>query len=386
MNRFMKKRMIMVTTGTRADYGLLRPLLQRIRDSEKLNLCLIVTGMHLSKNYGLTVNEIKKDGFVVSATIPFLPKSDSLFDATGTLGEGITRFAKIINRFQPDINLILGDRDEMLASALAASHMNIPNAHIHGGDKSGGIDEYNRHAITKISNIHFAASKKSKMRIIRMGEDPKRVFFTGSTAIDEIKAGKISTKAKIKRKYDLDLHGDEIILLYHSVTTQLEHTSKYIKNILFAVNQFNNMVIAIAPNSDPGGRKIFEQLKNNTKNNFHFRLFHTFPREDYLALLKYCGILVGNSSSGIIEGSYFNIPIVNIGIRQQNREESELTINVQNITKRTIQRAIIQALRSMSSKKLNNNTYGNGTASKKIIRVLEQIPLDKKLIQKQITF
>lgn len=382
----MKKRKIMITTGTRADYGLLRPLLTQIKDSKKLQLCLVVTGMHLSKQYGLTINEIRNDGFSVAATIPFLPKDDSLFQMTQTLGDGITRFAKIMKKIKPQINIVLGDRDEMLASAIAASHMNIPNAHIHGGDKSGGIDEYNRHAITKISNIHFAASIKSKNRIIQMGESSNRVFLTGSTAIDEIRTNRISTKNELERKYELKLLGNEIILLYHSVTTEVEFANRYIKNILNAVNQFNRLTIAIAPNSDAGGKKIFEQLQNNSKINSHFRVYRTLPREDYLALLKYCGILIGNSSSGIIEGNYFNIPVVNIGIRQKGREESEHVMNVKNITKETVHRAIVRALKVQNSKNANRKTYGDGTASKKIIRVLEQIPLDKKLIQKQIMF
>lgn len=156
------KRKIFVTTGTRAEYGLLYPILKQILKSKKLELILIVTGSHLSKKHGYTINEIKKDKIPIHAKIPMIPKDDTNYSMAITLGEGIIRLSKIFKKFNPDINLILGDRDEMLASALVASHLNIPNAHIHGGDISGGIDEYNRHAITKISNIHFAATKKVK--------------------------------------------------------------------------------------------------------------------------------------------------------------------------------------------------------------------------------
>ena len=162
----MIKRNIVVTTGTRADYGLLRPILNEILSSKNLDLFLIVTGMHLSKKYGLTINEIKKDGFKIYASFDMLQKGHSKHLASKTLGKAIIKFSNFFNKIQPDINVVLGDRDEMLASAISAYHMNIPNAHIHGGDRSGGIDEYARHAITKMSNIHFAASQKSKERIL----------------------------------------------------------------------------------------------------------------------------------------------------------------------------------------------------------------------------
>ena len=175
----MTKRKITITTGTRAEYGILRPILEKIVSRKKLQLFLIVTGTHLSKKHGMTINEIKKDKFKIYQTFKFLPNDDTGFSAAKSLGEGVVQFAKIFKKIKPDINLILGDRDEMLASAIAAYHMNIPNAHIHGGDVSGNIDEYTRHAITKISNIHFPATEKSKRRIIKMGENPKSVFLTG---------------------------------------------------------------------------------------------------------------------------------------------------------------------------------------------------------------
>ncbi len=171
------KRKISVITGTRAEYGVLRPVLKKIKASKKLDLFLIVTGMHLSQKYGKTINEIKDDGFEIYAIVKMIPKGNSTFHMAMAVGEGTIQFAKIFQKLKPDINLILGDRDEALSAALAASHMNIPNAHIHGGDKTqAGIDEYNRHAITKLSNIHFAGTRNSKQRIIKMGESSQHVF------------------------------------------------------------------------------------------------------------------------------------------------------------------------------------------------------------------
>jgi len=382
----MLKRRILITTGTRADYGLLRPILENVKNSKKLELYLVVVGMHLSKKHGLTINDIKKDGFRIYAKINFLSKNDSLFSTTNELGNGIVRFAKIMKRIKPDINVILGDRDEMLASALAASHMNIPNAHIHGGDKSGGIDEYNRHAITKISNIHFAATQKSKQRIIKMGENAKNVFFTGSPGVDDIFRNRVTTKNDLKKKYNLDLRGNEIILLYHPVTTEIEKTKEDITDILDVIKQFHIPIIAIYPNSDAGNKKIFDAINSFSRTNSLVKVFPNIPRADYLGLLKNCGVLVGNSSSGIIEASYFDIPVVNIGLRQVNREAGKYVLNVSKPTHSSVHRAIFKAIKMKKQKSVRNFLYGTGSASDKITRILETITLNKELIQKQIQY
>ena len=206
----MKKR-ITVTTGTRSEYGILRPILKEISKSNKLELCLIVTGMHLSKKFGMTINEIKKDGFPISAKINMVPKGNTPFYMAHSLGTGIIQFSKIFQKLKPDINLILGDRDEPFASAISASHMNIVNAHIHGGEVSLGFDEYIRHSITKLSNIHFAVSKKSQKRIIQLGENPKYVFYTGSPSIDEVLYGKKSSKKDLEKKYQLKINEAAVI-------------------------------------------------------------------------------------------------------------------------------------------------------------------------------
>ena len=256
------KRKISVTTGSRSEYGILRPLLKAISINEKLELFLIVGGMHLSKKHGMTINEIKQDGFKIFATVDMLPKGDSTYDMAEALGKGINSFAKIFHKLRPDINLILGDRDEALASALAAYHMNIPNAHIHGGDKSkAGIDEYTRHAITKISNIHFAATKKSRERIIKMGEDPRYVLLTGSPSIDEIHNQKITSKSILEKKYNIRLNRNEILLLYHPVTTDIKNNQEIV-NILEAIVKHRKITIGIAPNSDAGNKKIFQLLES----------------------------------------------------------------------------------------------------------------------------
>jgi UDP-N-acetylglucosamine 2-epimerase (non-hydrolysing)/GDP/UDP-N,N'-diacetylbacillosamine 2-epimerase (hydrolysing) len=381
------KRKITVTTGTRSEYGLLRPILKEIIKNKKLELHLIVTGMHLSQKHGMSIKEIQDDGFAISNKFHMLPFNDSTFNISTSLGKGIINFSKIFQKIKPDINLILGDRDEALASTLAASHMNIPNLHIHGGDKTkAGIDEYNRHAITKISNIHCAATEKSKERIIKMGENPKFVFCTGSPSIDEIISKKILSKIKLEKKYNLKFSGNEILLLFHPVTTEYEKSGKQMKNILDALVLLDSPVIAIMPNSDAGNVAIFNLLRQYSKKYEFIRLFKNLPRTDYLSFLKNSGALIGNSSSGIIEASYFKIPVINVGIRQNHRERGPNVIDVTDNTK-LIYLAIKKAIKMKKSLKLESTKiYGNGKSSKKIVKILETISLSKDLIQKQITY
>ena len=382
-----KKRKICVTTGTRAEYGLLKPILNEISKSKKLDLYLIVTGMHLSKKHGYTISEIINDGFSVYSKIEMIPKGNSSYFMANSLGKGVIEFSQIFKKLKPDINLILGDRDEAFASALAASHMNIPNAHIHGGDKTmAGIDEYIRHAITKISNLHFAATKKSQQRIIKLGENPKYVYFTGSPGIDEIKNNNITSKIQLEKKYNMKITGDEIILLQHPVTTQIESSKKQIDNTLNAIKKLKKPTICISPNSDAGNFEIFQALQKASSDFSFIRLFQNMPRNDFLGLLSNCSVLVGNSSSGIIEASYFKIPVVNIGIRQKNREKGNNVIDVKDNS--ILIYNAIKKLFNPKSKHIGklSSIYGSGNTSKKIIKILETILLNDKLIQKQIMY
>ena len=382
------KRKISVTTGSRSEYGILRPVLKSIAASKKLDLFLIVAGMHLSKKYGSTINEIKKDGFKIHATVEMMPKGDSTYFMSTALGKGIIAFSKIFRDLRPDINLVLGDRDEMLASALAACHMNIPNAHIHGGDKSqGSIDEYNRHAITKISNIHFAATKKSYQRIIKMGENPKYVFLTGSPSIDEIRNQNVMSKNELEQTYHIKFTGKEILFVQHPVTTQTEHSGKQILATLKAIVKTKKPTSAIGPNSDSGNKDIFHYLQSYSKKYDFIKFYVTIPRKHYLAMIKNCGVLVGNSSSGMIEASYLNTPVVNIGIRQKGRERGKNVIDIQRYTVNSIYRAILSSLATKKHGKLQATyIYGTGNASTKIVKHLEKINLSKDLIQKQIFY
>jgi GDP/UDP-N,N'-diacetylbacillosamine 2-epimerase (hydrolysing) len=380
----MEKRSVIVTTGTRADYGILRPILDEIKNSKKLDLKLIVTGSHFLKEYGMTVNQIKKDGYQITAKIPIIPKTDSKFELTKILGECIVEFSKIFEKLKPDINIIFGDRDEMLASAIAAYHMNIPNAHIHGGDKSGGLDEYTRHAITKLSNIHFAATKKSANRILRMGEKSQNIFHTGSPSIDELVSNKITKINELKKKYGDEIINNEILLVQHSVTTEIDDVENQINETLKAIIKLQKKTIIIGANIDSGNQIIHKKIKQIIGKYNFINFYPTLPRNDFLGLLQNCRVLVGNSSSGIIEASFFKKPVVNIGIRQNFREKGPNVIDVKQFTEKSICNAIEKALKSKKLKQ--SSIYGKGNAAKKIIKHLEEIKLNTKLLQKQITY
>ena len=355
----MRKKIVTVTTGTRADYGILRPLLKRINRSKNLELFLIVTGSHLSKNHGNTIQEIIKDGFNINTKINIVPKKDDSLNTSIAIGESIIKFSRYFNKIKPDFNIVFGDRYEMLSSTIAAYNQNILNVHIHGGDKSGGLDEYTRHAITKMSNIHFPATVKSATRIKKMGENPNYIIKSGSLSIDEIIEKKISTLRELNLKYNLDLTGNEIIILQHPDTTEPNKSKEQIVATLKAVIKTKHNAIIIGPNMDTGNNSINKTIKLFSKNN-SLKFFSSLPREDYLGLLKNCKLLIGNSSSGIIESTIFKIPVINIGDRQKGREHGPNVINVKKFSQKLISKSLEKSLLMNKSNLRIKNIYGNG--------------------------
>jgi len=267
----------------------------------------------------------------------------------------------------------------MLASVIASSHMNIITGHIAGGDISGGLDEYNRHAITKLSNIHFAATEKSEKRIIRMGEDPKFVFNTGSLSIDEIVQGKITTKKSLEKKYGIKFMNTEILLIQHPVTTEVKKSEKQIKISLKGLIKTKKNIIAISPNMDPGNTVIFKNLKKWSKKYKRIKYFQSMPRADYLGFLDNCAILIGNSSSGMIESTMFDIQVINLGIRQDGRERESNIIDIKTPTPDKIYNKIMKILNFPKHNK-KDKIYGDGHASEKILKYLENLLINEKLI------
>jgi UDP-N-acetylglucosamine 2-epimerase (non-hydrolysing)/GDP/UDP-N,N'-diacetylbacillosamine 2-epimerase (hydrolysing) len=383
----MKMRKVAVVTGTRAEYGILKPVLRAIKSHPRLNLILIVTGMHLSKEFGYTIKEIIKDGFKIDAKVEMLHKEDTRAAMAKSIGKCVIKMTEVLEKTKPDLLVLLGDRAEMLAGAVAASYMGIPIAHLHGGEVSGSIDDSIRHAITKLAHIHFPATQRSAERIIKMGEDPSRVFVVGAPALDTILNEKLPEPAELSRKYGVDLSKPILLVLQHSVVTECEDAADQIKETLEAIVELKHQTILIYPNADAGGRRMVKVIKKYEKYPF-IKSFKSLPYKDYLGLMSVASVMIGNSSSGIIEAPSFHLPVVNIGSRQNGRERSTNVIDVGYDRKKII-KAVEKALYDEEFRKnvrKCKNPYGDGKAGERIAKILAEIKITPELLQKKITY
>ncbi len=376
-------RKVAVLTGTRAEYGILRPILRRINDHPDLELYLIVTGMHLSDEFGYTVAEIEKDNFNVYARLNTLNKDDTGAGMSRYIGSTILKLSGIFEDLKPDMLLLLGDRGEMLAGAIVAACMNILIAHIHGGETSGSVDEGFRHAISKLAHLHFVATEDSKQKLISMGEDPSRIFVVGAPGLDDIFKELIPPQ-ELSIKYQLDISKPIILLVQHPVVTEAEEAPDQIRETLEAIAELKFQTIVIYPNADAGGRRMIEIIKEYEGKYPFIRAYKSLPRRDYLSLMSIATVMVGNSSSGIIEAPSFGLPVINIGTRQKGRLRAGNVIDV-GYNKEEIKRAIIKAIYDKDFRnkvKTIKNPWGDGKASERIVSVLASIKIDKNLLQK----
>ena len=385
----MAVKKVAVITGTRAEYGLLYPVMRAIQNHSELDNSIIATGMHLSPEHGYTVKEIEKDGFKVDVAVDMLLSNDTGASMSKSVGIGLIGITQALEQIKPDIVLVLGDRDEPFAGAIAASHMNIPLAHIHGGDSTTGgcIDESIRHSITKFAHIHFPATEESAERIEKLGEEPWRIHTVGAPGLDTILNTKLISKEQLIEQYSLNANEPLLLAIQHPVTTQPENAANEMRTTLEALAELGMQTILVHPNSDAGGRSMIEVIKEYE----HLPFLHTFkslPHIEYLSLLNIADALVGNSSSGIIEASSFHLPVVNIGIRQEGRQRTNNVIDVAS-NKEQIIEAINNALYDETFKQKVNeciNPYGDGKAGLRIAEVLAGIEIDQKLLQKKITY
>lgn len=383
----MKKRKIVAITGSRAEYGLTSSILKAIKNHPKLKLSLIVTGMHLSQEFGYTLKEIEKDGFEIAAKIENLISEDTGRAMVKSIGKCVLKLADVLEKIKPDILLVLTDLGHTLAGAIAGAYMNTPVAHLHGGDVSGNIDESVRHAITKLSHIHFPATKKSAERIIKMGEDPWRVFVVGAPGLDSILKKKLISSKEIAKKYKLDLSQPILLVSQHSVIMEIENVASQMRETMEAIRELKFQAIVIYPNADPGGRKMIKVIKKYRKFPF-IQIYKSLPHKDYLSLMKIASVMVGNSSSGIIEAPSFRLPVVNIGTREEGRERAGNVIDV-DYDKREIKRVIEKAISDRRFKekiRKFKNPYGDGKAGIRIVNILSKIKINKKLLNKKIIY
>ena len=380
----MKKKILLVTER-RADYSKLKPILNEIKNSKKLDYYLIVTGSHLLKEHGKTINEIRKDNFTIHKTFRMYDSNgkDSGGDMVRSFGRAIMELSKIIENVKPDIILTGFDIGANLAAAVVGAHMNIHVAHIEGGEVSGTIDDSIRHATTKFAHLHFTSNKDATNRIVKMGENKKNVFTVGNPVLDNLKnIPKINPKI-LAKKYNLDLKKPFIILLQHTVTTEVNIQSKYITSIINAIKEINIQSIIISGNADAGSKNLLKIINQSKLNQFK-----TIPYVEFINLLKISSALVGNSSSGIIETPFLRIPTVNIGSRQSGRLRATSVIDT-NYNKNSIKKTILFVLNNkkfLTSLKSTKSLYGTGNSAKKIIKILENLNLNNVSIQKQISY
>ncbi|KOA21126.1 UDP-N,N'-diacetylbacillosamine 2-epimerase (hydrolyzing) [Clostridium homopropionicum DSM 5847] len=383
----MLKRKIAVITGTRADYGIYYSVLKAIENNPKLDLNLIVCGMHLSPEFGYTVEEIEKDGFFIADKIETILSSDTGASMAKSVGLTLMGLTQSLERIKPDILVVLGDRGEMMAGALAAIHMNIPVAHIHGGEVTGTVDESIRHAITKLTHIHLPATEDSKQRIIKMGEKEKDIYVVGAPGIDYIKNTKYLSREELLKRFNLK---DEkiFILTQHPVTTERDKVEWQVRQTFEALVECGMQTIVSYPNSDNGGREIIKVIEEYRAKYDYFKVFRNITQVEYLSLLNVADAMIGNSSSGIIEAPSFKLPVINIGTRQDGRLRACNVIDV-GYTKEEILAGINKALNEDEYKeKLKNctNPYGDGEAGSRISEILSRVHIDRELLQKRITY
>jgi len=380
----MKKKILLVTER-RADYSKFKPILTEIKKSKHLDYYLIVTGTHLLKSHGYTINEIRKDGFKITSTFQMHKKTkkDTGAEMVKTFGRAIINLSKEIEEIKPDIILSGFDIGASLAAAIAGAHMNIIVAHVEGGDVTGTIDESIRHATTKFSHIHFTSNELARQRLIKMGEKPEHVFVVGNPALDKILQIKSIPKKKLQREFKIDFSKPYIVMVQHTVTSEIDEVDKNILKTIEAIKELDIQAIVVYGNADAGWKKISKILKN-TK----IRQYPTIQSEKYINLLKNSSALVGNSSSGIIETPFLHVPSINIGTRQQGRGNPDSVINV-GYNKNEIKKAIEKAINDkVFLKKVKNSKslYGDGNAAKKIVKILETINLETIPIQKKLTY
>jgi len=384
----MKRKKVCVITGSRAEYGLMRKTLSEIERSTNLELMLIVTGAHLSKEFGYTIDEIVKDGFHVDDTVEMLLSSDSTSSIGKSVGLGIIGCVDCLKKMSPDIIFIVGDRYEILAAATAAMVMNIPIAHASGGEiTEGAIDEQIRHSITKMSHIHFTTEERNSNIIKQMGEESWRVHNVGGLWVDDLFEMKKKNKNELRKILGINLVSPVMIVTYHPETLSLDETEIKIINLLGALKEIDAVIIFTYPNADASGRVIISKINEFVKNYPNAKAFKSLGKTLYYSLLYFCDIVIGNSSSGMVETQYFKLPVVNIGNRQKGRIITENIISSSGEKKSNIS-SIKKGLSFEFRESIKNmkNPYAKRGAGGKIARVLADLPSTEKLLRKRFIF
>jgi UDP-N-acetylglucosamine 2-epimerase (non-hydrolysing)/GDP/UDP-N,N'-diacetylbacillosamine 2-epimerase (hydrolysing) len=382
-----KKRKVLFITERRADYSRLKPILELAKKSRKLEIIIVATGLHFLKSFGETKQALASDGFKIDFELPVYRTSDKDCGATmaRAFGQFVLNLTDVAEKVQPDLIFCGFDLGAHLAAAVVGMNLNIPVAHIQGGERSGTIDEVLRHATTKFSHIHFVATEESRERVIKLGENPKYVFLVGSPSLNNIKHVHYVKKGIIMKKFGIDPEKPLIIFLQHPVTTEIKEVERQIgesiAGLKTVVEKYGAQVFAIYSNNDAGGKCIVNHLEHS-----NFIVQPHVSVEDFLQLLNVANALVGNSSAGIHEAPSFGLPTVNIGTRQQYRERGVNIIDAPN-DRRAIELEVKKCLfdkQFIAKVKKGKNPYDHGDTAKKIVKILETLKFPP--IQKVITY
>ena len=372
-------RKICVITGTRAEYGLMRWVMQGIKDDPYLTLQVIATGMHLSPEFGLTYREIEKDGFKIDRKVEMLTSSDTPTGIAKSIGLGLIGFADALYDLKPDLILVLGDRFEIFAAVSAALVARIPVAHLHGGEATEGtFDEALRHSITKMSHLHFVAAEEYRQRVIQLGEQPEQVFLVGGLGIDNIKRMKLLNRAEVEASLDFKLGPKSLLITFHPVTLEVSTAAEQMAELLAALSALKEtQLIFTMPNADTEGRELIKMVEQFVAANTNARAYTSLGQLRYLSCIAHVDGVVGNSSSGLTEVPSFKKGTINIGDRQRGRLQAASVINCEPTC-----RSITAAIERLSTTDFQLglaqvlNPYGEGGASNKIIKILKQQAID----------
>ena len=393
----MSQRKIAVFTGNRAEYGLQFPILRAIAADPRLDYYLLAGGAHLQQDFGRTIAEIETDGFRVHRQVEMRMEHDTLFSTAQAIGSGILSLSKILDELRPDLLVVYADRYEAFAAMITGSQMNIPTAHIEGGDytEGGALDDSVRHAMTKLAHLHFATNQQAVARILGLGEEPWRVFNVGQPSLDLIMAGMYAKPEELCAELKLDPKRPIVLYCQHSVTTEFEDAAQQVAPALSVLKELaaeGVQVIITYPNNDAGGRRIIEDI-DKLKGTPNIYITQSLGRHRFHGILNLigrvgAGAFVGNSSACIKETPVFGCPVVNVGSRQQGRLRANNVIDV-NYDAAQIRAAIKRSIADPAFRKqcqTCENPYGAGNAGPKIAETLATIPLDSRLLQKKMTY
>lgn len=376
-----RTRRIAYVTGTRADFGLMAGTLRSLHDQPNTEVSLIVTGMHLSAEFGMTVNEVEALGLPIAARIPLSVDDRSHLAMALAVGQAVTGIALALEAMRPDLLLLLGDRGEMLAGAIAALHLGIPVAHLHGGERSGTVDEPIRHAITKLSHLHLVATEESRERVLRMGELAQNVFVVGAPSLDDVVGRKQLPREQVLQALGVPAGARYALVLFHPVVQEAGRAQSQVEALVEALRAEvlarGLHVVWLAPNADAGSAPIARAMQRAGGSQVHC-VTH-LPRDRYVDALASAEVLAGNSSSGIIEAAALGTPVVNIGNRQLLRQRNANTLDCEGDAG-SIRKALASALER--GRFAPDNVYGDGRSGMRIAALLASRPLPASLLDK----